>query len=72
MCEASAFMKKNDQIELLMENVDLVTPGGPELWHLVSLFGEQMTVAGRLESMHLVEHRLIFTPPTRNQPQDFA
>lgn len=63
MCEASAFMKKDGQVELLMENVDMVEPNGPDRWNLVSLFGEQMTVVGRIESMHLVQHQLIFVPP---------
>lgn len=66
MCEASAFMKKEGRMELLMENVDLVVPEGSDRWNLVSLFGEQMTVVGRIDSLRLVEHQLIFAPPDQD------
>lgn len=68
MCEAAAYILKNGEEELLMRNVDLVEPDGPDSWRLVSLFGEQMTVKGRIKSMHLVQHRLIFEPSRPGDP----
>ena len=62
MCEANAYLTRPDGDEetLIMEAVDQVLPEGPDTWRLTSIFGEQKVVAGRLRSMKLVDHRLIF------------
>lgn len=67
MCEANAYMAgpEGGQETLLMEAVDQVRPDGPDTWHLVSIFGEQKTVQGRVKYMQLVEHRLVFEPAGR-------
>ncbi len=59
MCEASAYIiTKDGQEKLLLEDVDLVEPTNGEV-RLVSIYGEQKVVKGRIKSMSLVNHRLV-------------
>jgi predicted RNA-binding protein len=60
MCEANAYLTKNGKEQLIMESVDLVEPIGENEWVLVSMFGEKKTVSGRIKSMELVDHRVLF------------
>jgi predicted RNA-binding protein len=59
MCEAAAYMVKNGDEELVLEAVDLIEPenGG---YRLVSIFGEQKIINGRIKSINLVNHRVLF------------
>jgi predicted RNA-binding protein len=63
MCEANAYMVKQDQEELLMEAVDTVSPEGDDTWRLVNIFGNQKTVKGRIKGMKLVDHKIFFEAP---------
>jgi predicted RNA-binding protein len=65
MCEANAYLIINGKEHLIMESVDLVEPKGENEWTLVSMFGEQKTVTGRIKSMELVDHRVLFETPIR-------
>ena len=60
MCEANAYMVVNGKEKLIMESVDRVEPVGENEWNLVSMFGEQKTVTGRIKAMELVDHRVLF------------
>ncbi len=62
MCEANVYMTTPDGAEeiLVMEAVDKILPEGPDSWRLTSIFGEQKIVGGRIRSMRLVDHRIIF------------
>jgi predicted RNA-binding protein len=60
MCEASAFFVKEGNEELILEGVDLVQPEDDGQFRLVNIFGEQKIIQGRLKSMNLVEHRILF------------
>lgn len=60
MCEANAYQVKKDQEELLMEAVDIMEPESPDTWRLVDIFGNQITVHGRIKSMKLVDHKILF------------
>ena len=62
MCEADAYLFQNDQEELIMESVDVIEPEADGVWRLVNIFGEQKTVRGRIKSMTLVNHRVVFKP----------
>jgi predicted RNA-binding protein len=48
MCEASAYLRKENIDVLLMESVDLVEPMGENEYLLTSIFGEQKTIKGRI------------------------
>jgi predicted RNA-binding protein len=60
MCEANAFMIKNGEEKLLLESVDLVEPEEEGQVRLVNIFGEQKIIKGKLKSMNLVNHKILF------------
>ena len=60
MCEANAYMVKNGEEILLMESVDLVEPETDGMFRLVGIFGDQITIKGRIKRMNLVDHRIVF------------
>jgi predicted RNA-binding protein len=49
MCEAHAYLVKAGKEEKVLESVDLVECCGEEI-RLVSIFGEQKTLRGRLKA----------------------
>jgi predicted RNA-binding protein len=60
MCEANAYLLKDGEETLLMESVDLVEPEADGTFRLVGIFGDQLTVKGKLKRMNLVDHRILF------------
>ncbi|MDR2340687.1 MAG: CooT family nickel-binding protein [Deltaproteobacteria bacterium] len=63
MCEANVYIAKNgseEEPELYLSAVDSVIPEENDHWRLTSIFGEQKILHGRIKSMHLVDHRIIF------------
>ena len=58
MCEASAYILKNGQEELLLSEVDIIEPDGDDL-RLISIFGEQKVVKADIHSLNLVNHKII-------------
>jgi predicted RNA-binding protein len=57
MCEANAYLVKENDKVLLMESVDSVSPSENGLL-LVNIFGEQKFVKGYIESLSLVDHKI--------------
>ena len=60
MCEANAYIYKNGTEEMFLESVDIVEPEEDGGYRLVSIFGEQKTTKGKIKSMNLVDHKLVF------------
>lgn len=60
MCEANAFLVREGKEELLLEGVDLVQPEESGQFRLVNIFGEQKIIQGKLKSMNLVDHKILF------------
>jgi predicted RNA-binding protein len=58
MCEAAAYLLKNGQEELLLEDVDVIEPDGENL-RLVNIFGEQKVLKAGILSLNLVNHKVI-------------
>ncbi len=58
MCEAAAYMLKDGKEELLLQDVDLIEPDGENL-RIVSIFGEQKVVKASIQSLNLVNHKVI-------------
>ena len=58
MCEAAAYVLKNGQEELLLENVDIVEPEADGL-RLVNIFGEQKVIRADIHRLNLVNHKII-------------
>ncbi|MBS0014528.1 MAG: CooT family nickel-binding protein [Desulfobacterales bacterium] len=59
MCEANAYLIKDQEPELIMEAVDTIEPedGG---FNLVNIFGEQKFVRAAIHSLSLVDHKVFF------------
>jgi len=60
MCEANAYMLREDQEELLLKSVDRVEPQDDGGFLLIDIFGTQKLIKGKLKQMTLVNHKIIF------------
>jgi predicted RNA-binding protein len=58
MCEANAYILREDKEELVMEGVDVVEPRGNQIY-LRSIFGDQKTLNARLKTTSLLEHKIL-------------
>jgi len=58
MCEASAYVIKNGQEELLLDSVDILEDNDGEI-KMVNLFGEQKLIRGKIKSLSLVDHKIL-------------
>lgn len=58
MCEATAFLLKGLQEELVLEAVEIIEAGENEV-KLVNIFGEEKVVRGRVKSFSLVDHKIV-------------
>jgi predicted RNA-binding protein len=61
MCEANAYLKEADRETLIMEAVDKVEPDEDGI-RLVSIFGDQKFIKGRIHSLSLVDHKVFILP----------
>ena len=60
MCEANAYVYREGNEELVLEAVNIVEPAEEGGYRLVSIFGDQRIVRGRIRQMNLVDHRIVF------------
>lgn len=58
MCEAHAYLRKDDKDELYMENVDSVLPNEDGLV-LENIFGQRKIIKARIKELALVDHKII-------------
>ena len=58
MCEASAYIVKDGQEELILESVDTLENEEGEIF-MVNIFGEQKRVKARIRTLSLVNHKII-------------
>lgn len=58
MCEAHAYVRKDDKDELFMENVDSVLPHEDGLV-LENIFGQRKMIRARIKELALVDHKII-------------
>jgi predicted RNA-binding protein len=58
MCEAHAFILKNDKEEMLLENVDQVDVEGDEV-RIVNIFGEQKIVKARIKGYYGTKNKIL-------------
>ncbi|MFU8769680.1 MAG: CooT family nickel-binding protein [Desulfotignum sp.] len=61
MCEANAYLKEGDKETLIMEAVDKVEPDENGI-RLVSIFGDQKFIKGRIHALSLVDHKVFISP----------
>jgi predicted RNA-binding protein len=58
VCEAHAYVRKDDKDELFMENVDSVLPYEDGLV-LENIFGQRKMIKARIRELALVDHKVI-------------
>jgi len=65
MCEANAYIIKDGQEELFLESVDIIEPDEASAsYRLVTIYGDQKTLKGRIRYMNLVNHKILFEAET--------
>lgn len=59
MCESNAYFKTGEEEKLLLSEVAVVEPipGG---FVLRGLFGDEVTVEGKLAEINLLRHKIVF------------
>jgi predicted RNA-binding protein len=57
MCEANAYLVREEEPELIMEAVDVIEPEEDGL-KLISIFGEQKFIRGHIHSLSLIDHKI--------------
>jgi predicted RNA-binding protein len=58
MCETNAYVIKNGNEELFLENVDLLRPVDGSIF-LKNLFGEQKSFKGSIKEISLSRHKIV-------------
>jgi predicted RNA-binding protein len=58
MCEANAYLYRDGEEELILEDVDIMRPEGGK-YYLCSITGEQKLVDARIREISLVSHKII-------------
>lgn len=59
MCESNVYLKKDNDEELIMENVAAISPVGDGTFILKGLLGESMEVKAVIEDINLMGHKII-------------
>jgi len=62
MCEASAYLIQDGNVELILENVDTLHSEG-DVIRVVNLFGDQKAVEARIRMISFVENKIILEKP---------
>jgi predicted RNA-binding protein len=58
MCEANAYLAKEGNDELILEDVMILRPEDGEIY-LQNIFGEQKRIRARIKEMNLINHRIV-------------
>lgn len=58
MCEAHAYILKNGEEEMLLENVDQLEVEGEEI-RMINIFGEQKIIKATIRSYNNTERKIV-------------
>jgi predicted RNA-binding protein len=61
MCEATAYLLKDGEEELLLESVDHLESEGSQI-KIINIFGEQKKVKAKIRALSLVDHKIVLEP----------
>ncbi|MBN1626187.1 MAG: CooT family nickel-binding protein [Deltaproteobacteria bacterium] len=61
MCDSSAYILTDGKETLLLEHIDFIESSGDEVF-LIDIFGEEKRIKGRIKSLSLLEHKILFEP----------
>lgn len=60
MCQSNAYLLKDGEKELIMEDVSLVKPEKDDMLVLTGLLGEEKKIKARIKELLLTDHEIIF------------
>jgi len=58
MCETNAYIEKDGEEELYLENVDILRPEDGKIY-MKNLFGEQKLFEGTIKEISIVKNRIL-------------
>ena len=58
MCQSSAYLDRDGEEELILEDVGLIRPEGDKIL-LISIFGEEQVVDAKIELIDLLHHKIV-------------
>ncbi len=61
MCEATAYLLRDGQEEMVMESVEILEPEDGQL-RMTNVFGEEKKLKARITGFSLVDHKIILEP----------
>ena len=61
MCESTAYILKDGKEELFFEDIESLENRADEV-KMVSVFGEEKTIHGKVKRFSLVDHKIILEP----------
>ncbi len=61
MCESNAYVLKDGEEELLLESVNFFENRQGQI-RLVNLFGEERSINAHIQTISLVDHKIILRP----------
>jgi predicted RNA-binding protein len=61
MCESTAYILKDGKEEIFFEDIESLENRADEV-KMVSVFGEEKTLRGKLKRFSLVDHKIILEP----------
>ncbi len=59
MCSPKAFIKRDSEEVLVMEDIQSIVWQGPDRFVMEDIIGKTRTVEGRILSMDLLNHRIL-------------
>jgi predicted RNA-binding protein len=62
MCQSNAYLERDGQQQLIIEDVGLVRPEGDKIL-LISIFGEEELVDANIKMIDLLHHKIVLEKP---------
>lgn len=58
MCESNVYLRKGDEEEKVLEDVEVLRPEGDVIF-IANIYGEQKRIKARLVSINFTEHKVL-------------
>ena len=58
MCQSNAYLERDGQEKLILEDVGLIRPEGDKIL-LISVFGEEEIVDAKIKKIDLLHHKIV-------------
>jgi len=61
VCESNAYILKDGEEELVLEDVDIMESDGDQI-RIKNIFGEEKMLKARIKRLSLVDHKILLEP----------